>query len=37
MSENKVKTYDESYMDELKITTADDLYKNENEGYVFIS
>lgn len=37
MSENKVKTYDESYMDELKITTADDLYKNENEGFVFIS
>lgn len=37
MSENKVKAYDESYMDELKITTADDLGKNENEGYVFIS
>lgn len=37
MSENKVKTYDESYMDELEITTADDLYKNENEGFVFIS
>ena len=37
MSENKVKAYDESYMDELEITTADDLYKNENEGFVFIS
>lgn len=37
MSENKVKAYDESYMDELEITTADDLYKNENEGFVLIS
>lgn len=37
MSENKVKAYDESYMDEQEITTADDLYKNENEGFVFIS
>lgn len=33
----KVKAYDESYMDELEITTADDLYKNENEGFVLIS